>query len=122
MNREIKFRAFDKEKKVMFEIFDNTTQKDWYLPSWKENFEVMQFIGLKDKNGKDIYEGDIDKSDLYVAYNQLHCCFGLFGKYGYIRDIQSDCYDKKGKTLKHWQSFEIEIIGNIYENPELLTK
>ena len=72
------------------------------------SYELMQYTGLKDKNGKEIYEGDIvkclrpnnfkDKEIIIVKIPTL-------GKYSDFMNI-----------------IEIEVIGNIYEHPELLTK
>src|SRR5690554_736873 len=81
-----------------------------------EEVELMEFTGLKDKNGKEIYEGDIVrfhyKTGVYkigiVVWNDL------FGSW----DI--DCSDFVSyKSLKQYKSVS-EVIGNIYENPELL--
>lgn len=90
---------------------------DWNMPRDLEFVEVIpetvgQYTGLKDKNGKMIFEGDIfslgDKNILYVVE---WCDTGLKGK-------------QTGSTswvgLEHWQD-RIEIIGNIHDNPELLT-
>jgi len=76
------------------------------------NCDLMQFTGLIDKNGKEIYEGDIinalHPSNKMALYGQVSFKNGCF-KFDYINDP--------------WNLFvmkEIEVIGNIYENPELL--
>lgn len=75
--------------------------------------ELMQFIGLKDKKGKEIYEGDIVKHAGWVCkvvYGENGCCFSLVTKVG-----DTDLSVITEAAAKH-----IEVIGNIYENPELL--
>ncbi len=114
MSREIKFRAF-----VHGEMFYPTgTEREGYtgLPSrelyhkFYDN-ELMQFTGLKDKNGKEIYEGDIfSLGDLNILYV---CDFDN----GYFGGMQHGNKSRVG--LAYWES-NIEVIGNIYENPELL--
>jgi len=119
--REIKFRAWDKEKKEMFEhgLFYLSTQKDFVegflcqindgeWVDYKGKLTLMQYTGLKDKNGKEIYEGDIVNN---YEYNYEVIFFnGSFGL-----EISKD-------ELKSPLCFynNIEVIGNIYENPELL--
>lgn len=123
--REIKFRAWHKEKKYMIIILDNTKQKNWFFPSLSQKYEIMQYTGLNDKNGKEIYEGDIlywtDKSELSdetlsekaeVFWNKELLRWSvkikIFNK-THISDLSD--YDNQE---------EIEVIGNIYENPDLL--
>jgi uncharacterized phage protein (TIGR01671 family) len=90
------------------------------LDSIGERFEVDpetvgEYPGLKDKNDKEIYEGDIillllDKEKCEVSYNSSHCAYLLTNKYKW-----TDAY-----KLGNMSSLEIEVIGNIYENPELI--
>lgn len=122
--REIKFRAWDKENKEMLEVenlhFDEyhnnemtirTTMYNDYFDT--EDMILMQYTGLHDKNGKEIYEGDIVDNGYnnigvvkYGEYN-CSCCEGVYGWYVDGGDIrQAECF--------------LEVIGNIYENPDLL--
>jgi len=77
---------------------------------------LMQFTGLKDKNGKEIYEGDIVKDENNIREVIFHIPDGVNNIYGFTqRDIKKN----------EWVGFnkienDFEIIGNIYENPELL--
>lgn len=114
--REIKFRGWNKQDKHMLEIFDNTNGIHWYLPNWKEKWEVMQYTGLKDKNDVEIYEGDIV---IYLQRN-MNAAFGF--------EKGKDYTEEKRVIRFHNQSFnvpqgfikELEVIGNIYEHPHLL--
>src|SRR5690606_23340090 len=114
--REIKFRAWDKENKEMVEV--ELLGKRVLLcknGEWEniEDFEVMQFTGLCDKNNREIYEGDIAKSGkrLFVAkWNNDIASFvwePLDGESSY------PCFNVG--TVKN-----VEVVGNIFENPELL--
>jgi uncharacterized phage protein (TIGR01671 family) len=118
--REIKFRAWYNDVKKMryFYLYDYEIIEQIYLHN---NSEEMEYTGLNDKNGKEIYEGDIvkakrkvhnwetyeDKNTIRECVNYITYCEDRFGVMGYACD-----------GLKTWD--EIEVIGNIYENPELL--
>ena len=77
------------------------------LDEQKKSYSIMQYTGLKDKNGVEIYEGDIVKSLGVSDY-----CFG-------VRPVE---YIGSSFTIKGYGLCErlVEVIGNIYENPELL--
>ena len=125
--REIKFRAFDGDKKEMI-LPEYAEREDFHiladgqivetheygyerheLTSKRPNsWVLMQYTGLKDKNGKEIYEGD------YVNCNRYE------NEENYLVEIKDIRYLPKelfGSNLNY-----LEVIGNIYENPELLTK
>jgi uncharacterized phage protein (TIGR01671 family) len=110
--REIKFRAWDKKLKFMYP--DAFEHPDYCFEDLLNDdiFEVMQFTGLKDKNGKEIYEGDIVK----IPTNEK--VFIVEWDTYFWKIITKDKMNNAGLGLK---TTNIEVIGNIYENPELLT-
>ena len=132
--REIKFRAWDKYAKKM--IFDFAVSQYNKFSGWincvycglkvgsggSDDYILMQYTGLKDKNGKEIYEGDIlensnienkegNKEKIIVKWSDDISSFGNDNDIdftycvGYVFDGDPE---------------EMIIIGNIYENPELL--
>jgi uncharacterized phage protein (TIGR01671 family) len=116
--REIKFRAWDKKAKEML-----TLQPNWSISvlTDKKYYAIMQFTGLKDKNGIEIYEGDMVQtlpdiylSDGYKAEVRWMNCGWWLHAYG------------EGNIFMNWGTPSggiekgLEVIGNIYENPELL--
>ena len=121
MSREIKFRAWDIDNKkyeydiairpinrvIGIEIFNN----EMYPVEFRGIVE--QYTGLKDKNGKEIYEGDIVKGDM-----------GVFEVKWY--DLVAQFMFKPNMSMKYHPPFTstqlkvMEVIGNVHENPELL--
>ena len=109
MNREIKFRAWDDTLKIMLEPIDLSQNPKYWEWSLDYERQLMQYTGLKDKNGKEIYEGDII---LTGCCKHLVVCFhkGRFVA-SYNTDINPICGGVDETDM---------VIGNIYENPELL--
>jgi hypothetical protein len=112
MTREIKFRAWHLlSKEMLYEGWNKDSFVDKAaIFGLGESAEIMQYTGLKDKNGKEIYEGDIDQDGGVFTWVQDSCSFCID-----YTDIELSPIDGE---VKDW----CEIKGNIYENPELLQK
>jgi uncharacterized phage protein (TIGR01671 family) len=123
--REIKFRAWDKRLNKMYKVLSiKFDEPEWIYceNSLFERFslkpnevELMHLTGLKDKNGKEIYEGDIVKDSIRnyeIRWNSID------GKwFGHWLDKYGNSFFLEGEYFKLYKK-----IGNIYENPELLGK
>ena len=112
--REIKFRAWDDQQTCM--IYPNQGIVN-NMQSWEilQRFDiVMQHTGLKDKNGTEIYEGDIVQ-----AYYTHKLKGGIF-EIRYLERSFSMTQNKEDTELDCVWFHICEVIGNIYENPELL--
>jgi uncharacterized phage protein (TIGR01671 family) len=133
--REIKFRAWDKNnKKMIFGPRNNEENSSWILAlASAYDLELMQYTELKDKNGKEIYEGDIvEIFDIYPEKKRYKIEFGKFGfdsnhdRYLYqgfgLIPIIDNQLDDDNHSLIFGIYEDIKIIGNIYENLELLER
>lgn len=113
--REIKFRAWDGYRMTLAGIaFSNSTG----LMTTPAKDILMQYTGLKDKNGKEIYEGDIIDEFTYIGWCDE---FKIFSMVFSNIDGKPYCAQCGGDFM--WQEFKHfppEIIGNIHENPELV--
>ena len=116
--REIKFRAWDKENEKMMKV--SSLHLENKEISVKENGtfhlfrmqDLMQYTGVKDKNGKEIYEGDIVvlnniENDNMCIVRYEHSSYRLEGW-----SLREDLSNVEGRFL--------EVVGNIYENKNLL--
>lgn len=126
--REIKFRVWDKTFKMMLspelvdidfnegkiEVTTDTLRYEEVYTDEIKDFVLMQYTNLKDKNEKEIYEGDILKVkvedgeiNLYVKYNE--------GEYRVANEEKwVDCLGD------YMYCYDVEVVGNIYENKDLL--
>ena len=123
--REIKFRAWHKEKKIMREvlgidilhkeIFFSNEDVDCYEHTDFKDIELMEYTGLKDKNEKEIYEGDIVKlrANHGIGVIKYSDEWGAF----VVEYIKPRPLVVLGMN---YYKEDIEILGNIYENSELL--
>ena len=84
----------------------------------RENHILMQYTGLKDKNGKEIYEGDIIRGERLHYYNYLKGLQEAIIEWLHCGAWYPFANDDDG--MPYPESEECEIIGNIYENPELI--
>ncbi|HZK61604.1 MAG TPA: YopX family protein [Anaerovoracaceae bacterium] len=136
MSREIKFRAWDKLEKRMLgvqciahvdngDVFIKATEKAIWEPlSNKTNqdgtenneFELLQFTGLYDAHGAEIYEGDVVNYILpTMNKTQEILCIVDFGKGAYY--LKETRFDGRFYLLMEVEQDDIVVIGNMYENP-----
>lgn len=144
MNRDHKYRAWDKKRKRMYEVihlhlssegiwatvkgFDIIEQKDIHLQIQPKDIEVMDYTTLQDKNGKDIYEGDIlmdqyqDKNydldredDSPITVKIYYPVVFKDGCLGWIGEITGEFFNFYDHPVP-----ETQIVGNVYESPELI--
>jgi len=126
--REIKFRGWHVPKQVMFSAEEMAIDQLTLLPTGcfinvsctstklsqiipQDKFIPLQYTGLKDKNGVEIYEGDILAQESFISWVIV---WAKCGFYAYNLHNSSTIYPLESATNR-------EVIGNIYEHPELIT-
>ena len=150
--REIKFRAWHKGKKEIIDVeeidfmnkvinyiendYENNRQE--IIGAYFEDIELMEYTGLKDKNGKEIYEGDVVKlihTGIEISADRLEDLKRFVGIIKYENGIfkivrteksliESKYFEMEQKKVSeifiYSKLYDLEVVGNIYENPELI--
>lgn len=110
--RIYKFRAWDKEKKLMRinNLYPKSDINSFFADV--SHLEVMQFTGLLDKNGKEIYESDVIGGTSYKSNAPVKG----------VVEYEAGCFGVVSNTWGYYLADlkNLEVIGNIYENPERL--
>jgi uncharacterized phage protein (TIGR01671 family) len=123
--REIKFRAWEKNLKEIITVHNIDFEKKMINTdyAWRlfNEIELMQYTGLKDKNGKEIYEGDIlkvegSKRKYVVKWNDEEFAFTV--NYQYANGVPGDWILSEFRAVLK----TFEVIGNVFENKELLNE
>jgi len=127
--REIKFRAWNKVFKKMMAlkclyfvqndagvVTGHEMDGDWTVVSLN-HLELLQYTGIKDINGREIYEGDIlEVTSFEGSKNIARVCFedGCFSYIGYLGDLRT--YPLRDFLF---QGYKLKVIGNTFEHPDL---
>lgn len=120
--RKIKFRAWHIEEHKMYSVYELDIFRSWIYGArrgksrgdWWSNWKLMQFTGLRDKNGKEIYDGDILNHPDRFSEDTLVI------EWVYDRWSIVEYYKGEVNHMADYKFYDCEIIGNIHENPELL--
>lgn len=123
MSREAKYRAWDKVDKRMAEVLlidwlnklvdldEGVIERDF------EQIDLLQYTGLKDKNCVEIYEGDVLRDSESIVIVKF-----VSGEFSVDYRTMGGKWRNYGSLFDYLEDYEGEIIGNIYENPELLER
>jgi uncharacterized phage protein (TIGR01671 family) len=121
--RDIRFRQWDSRRKIYYRDI-GATDGCWsgapYV-SW-ETYPLEQYTGLKDRDGREIYEGDVCKFDV-TEIQGLDCIVcDIIGEVSWDENDAGFFFLTKSNFphVKPWFTKNIKIIGNVHENPELL--
>jgi uncharacterized phage protein (TIGR01671 family) len=120
--RDIKFRVWEKKKKRWAQVYlfniDVPAPGRIFIVKSNDDYEVSEFTGLLDKNGVEIYEGDI------VKFNNHTFEISFIGSAFIIHTLDLSISYTLFELIKEKPKFleELEVIGNLYETPELLEK
>lgn len=138
MNRPIKFRAWDLENgkwidPIYIRINCDGSVYQWMeasIPQYSEwglnkNIRLVQFTGLHDKNGNEIYEGDIlldlhNKYELVVRYGLGQMDSGIYEYIGFYTDLAKDGTQTEDSWMLPQNCKNTVVIGNIFQNAELV--
>ncbi len=135
MSRPIKFRAWHSKQKKMYSAEEMSEDQMCLLPTGyfinvsgtstklsRIDFDrimiPLQFTGLLDKNGKEIWEGDIVKD--YWRYKLYAVSFFSGAFRGHYDDLEPQSENSTGWLFDKVEADNCKVVGNIYENPELL--
>lgn len=120
-NREIKFRARDLVLDKYVDWKSLLEGDNFRSVLFDKNFTIEQYTGLKDKNGKEIWESDVLQiSDSSFKYLVIYKRSSFVLEHLDI-DLKGDAWGNLDRiTDSDMQDFKLEVIGNIHENPELL--
>ena len=123
--REIKFRVWDVERKSWMneqDVYNEVQEQGRWNPERGQFYKLMQFTGLRDKNGKEIFEGDIIQWNGYEVQNGKQIrpirkrAIGMTVD-AFRNSFIDDCFHLQNLLR---QGLNIEVIGNVHENPELI--
>jgi uncharacterized phage protein (TIGR01671 family) len=121
-NSRFEFRAWNKNNESMIEKVQDCKSDGFNLHDscfgdylYRDFYVVMQYTGLKDKNGKKIYEGDV------LAYKTSDSCYSKYGETYIVKfeNGQFVCDYQYGNVYRFLNDLNVEVIGNIYQNPNL---